>query len=56
MKPSSVAYKLVLPKAVITVDNERLAFLDGKDLFSEKTARAKERLKGVKLPEQKHRH
>lgn len=47
MKPSS---KLNLPKVNILENDGTFDFLKGKNFFFEKTARAKEALKNVKLP------
>jgi hypothetical protein len=40
-----------LPKANIIIDNDKYAFLDGIEMFTEKNARAKEALKHIKLPQ-----
>jgi hypothetical protein len=40
-----------LPKANIVIDNDKYAFLDGIEMFTEKNARAKEILSRTKLPE-----
>lgn len=47
MKPSS---KLNFPKVTILENDGTFDFLKGKSFFAEKTARAKEALKNVKLP------
>jgi hypothetical protein len=40
-----------LPKANIVIDNDKYAFLDGIEMFTEKNARAKEKLSKMKFPE-----
>ena len=47
MKASS---KLKLPKVIILENDGTFDFLKGKNFFAEKTARAKEALKTMKLP------
>jgi hypothetical protein len=38
------------PKTNIIIDNDKYAFLDGIEMFTEKNDRAKEALKHIKLP------
>lgn len=42
--------KQKLPKITFLPDNGSLDFLKGKELFPEKNARAKEKLKNIQLP------
>jgi hypothetical protein len=42
--------KITFPQLTIIPDDGSFDFLKGKDFFAEKTARAKESLKNVKLP------
>ena len=42
--------KQKLPKITLIPDDKSLDFLKGKELFPEKNARAKEKLKNIQLP------